>query len=127
MERPLVSNALEVIERLEAIAALVLRLAWRRAELAHPCGVLGLAARARDDQGLAQEAIEGGRRFSRILGWRSDAIGFELAPSALTDPVRRPGRREPAFDPQPINAFHPQGRLYVEGDDAGRGTARIGR
>src|SRR5688572_24954448 len=126
MERPLVSDALEVVERLEAIAALVLRLAWRRAELAHPLSVLGFAARARDGQRLAQEAIERGRSVSRTLGRRRDAIGFELAPSALTDPIRRPGRRESAFDPQPINAFHPQGRFNVEGDDAGRGTARIG-
>src|SRR5829696_4887924 len=117
MERPLVSNALEVVERFEAIVAAVLRLARRRAELADACGVLGFTARAGDRQRLAQQAVEH-RGASRALSRRRDAVSFELASSGFADPVRGPRRREPALDTQAIEPLCPQRRLDIERDDA---------
>src|SRR3712207_4697316 len=107
MERPLVSDALEVVEGLEAIVASVLGLAGRRAELADARGVLGFATRAGDHQRLAQQAVED-RWTARTFGRGRDAVGFELAPSFSTDSVRRPGWRQPAFDAQAIEALRPQ-------------------
>src|SRR3954470_20589379 len=124
MEHPLVSNALEVVERLEAIAAPVLGLAWRRAELAHPLGVLGLATGAGDHKVFPQKAVEG-RWPACSLGRRRDAIGLEPLPSFLGDPVSRPGRREPALDPQAVEPFCTQSGLYLEGDDARCRAARV--
>src|SRR5690349_4816734 len=117
MERPLVSNALEVVERLEAIVAPVLRLARRRAEFADARGILGFAAWTGDRQRLAQEPIEG-RWPAGILGRRRDAVGLQPQTSFLGNPIRRPGWRKAPLDPQGIDPPCPQSRLNLECNDA---------
>src|SRR5919108_1369144 len=83
------SDALEVVERLVAGAAAVVRLAGGRAELAHPFGVAAVTARTGYKRGLPQAA----RTCDRLLG-RRNPERLELAPPRARQPPARPGRRQ---------------------------------
>src|SRR3546814_19082225 len=76
----------EEVERLQTGAAAPLRLAGRRAETAELFGVGRTALRTGD------LTYPGG------LG-RGDAVGVELRPPLLADPVGGPGRRKDSVDP----------------------------
>src|SRR5690242_4187299 len=94
------SDALEVVERLQAVLAAVLRLARRRAELADPAGARRPAAGAVDGGAPAGEPAQRRGRAGGLVG-RRDAVGRELPPAFLRDPGRRPGRGEAALKAHP--------------------------
>src|SRR3546814_5812606 len=79
------SMTFEEVERLQTGAAAPLRLAGRRAETAELFGVGRTALRTGD------LTYPGG------LG-RGDAVGVELRPPLLADPVGGPGRRKDSVD-----------------------------
>src|SRR3954452_15137162 len=87
----MLSEALEVVERLQAVVAAVLRLARRRAELADPAGARRAAARALHHASPAAETAQGRGRAGALVG-RDDAVGRELPPALLRDPSGGPGR-----------------------------------
>src|SRR4051795_935040 len=62
------SEALEVVERLQAVVAAVLRLARRRAELADPAGARRSAARAFHRGSPAAEPAQGRDRAGALVG-----------------------------------------------------------
>src|SRR5579883_1545896 len=79
------SDALEDVERLEAVAAPIVRLARRRAKLADALRVAAAAARA-------------SHRLRRLPRRRVDTERAQLAPSLLAQPLAGPGRREHGID-----------------------------
>src|SRR5438876_4785324 len=97
------SMRLEVVERFQAVLAAVLRLAWRRAEARQLACVRRAAARA--PHGSAHNAaverarIDDARGRDRACSRRRDPEPGQARSGPRGDPVGRPGRREPDFDP----------------------------
>ncbi len=95
---------LEVVERLEAVQAAVLRLAGGRAELRQQARLRRAAARTRDRRaGTAQRTDAGdvdrrdaSRQRAGAVGWR-DAEIAQLPARLGGNPVGRPRRRRAAF------------------------------
>src|SRR3546814_776696 len=108
------SMTFEEVERLQTGAAAPLRLAGRRAETAELFGVGRTALRTGD------LTYPGG------LG-RGDAVGVELRPPLLADPVGGPGRRKDSVDTDVAEAGLVERGADVRLDGDGGGAARIGR
>src|ERR1700733_7904323 len=86
-------DALEVVERLKTRDAPVVRLARRGTEFAHALSAGATTARATNHRSAKQVP----RTRDRVRGGR-DAEGFQLATTALGQPVASPGRRQGFFD-----------------------------
>src|SRR6056297_2529833 len=107
------SDTFEIIEWLEAALAAPLSLARRRSELAQPFDLLALASRA-----VLRTACRLGR---------CDPVSLQLLAPLLRQPVGCPWRADLALELQVLDPALAQCLLYFEIDDAGRGTARVGR
>src|SRR6185312_11828549 len=107
---------LEIVERLEAVATAVLRLARRR-------------AKARDLAGARRSAIGAANRLAveldaRRVARRRDARRGQLAPRLGCDSVAAPWRRERGDYAKRTIGHARERRSHVRLDDAHRRTAR---
>ena len=82
-------DALEVVKRLEARLAPIVRFARSRAKLAHPLAVTATATRAADGGSPEQVA-----RVGHCLRRGGDPKRLELAPATLGEPFARPRWRK---------------------------------
>src|SRR5215831_522098 len=122
------SVRLEVVERLEAVLAAVLRLAWCGTEPRQLLGAQRTAARARDcDSHRPLQAAHVDRARRRSFAGRGDTVGAQALACRRRDPVRGPCRLEPSLYAKAAQVRRRERALDVLRDNLGRRTTGIGR
>src|SRR5574344_1732171 len=116
------SDALEIVEWLQAGAAAVQRLAGGGAELADHFGVLAAALRAADRVRLAEQAA-----LAAATRRRGDAVDAQALAALGADPVGGPGRRQAPFDARGTEAGLLQRPGDLAFDQLGGRAAGVGR